>query len=307
MVHDTSRAMADDGEEGSAGLMTLLDLQSAGEGVFIGPPATGGGPARTRVFGGQVLAQGLAAACFTVQSDVPCHSLHAYFARPGIPARPIEYEVTSMRDGQSFVLRNVAAVQRDELTCQLLVSFGRDTPGPEYQPAMPEVPPPESFPPEAERLERMLEKAEPAQRVFLRYRSPIETIAVDAVDWTDRTPVTGPTRAWVRVREELVSDPRLHQCALTFASDMGLLGPSLRAVGAGFGDPEMQVASLDHALWFHRPFEWNDWMLFVVESLSVAGGRGLSRASYYTRGGQLVASVAQEGLMRKRDPLASRD
>jgi acyl-CoA thioesterase II len=297
--------MAEDGEEGGTPLMSLLDLQSSGQGVFIAPPAPSGGVARMRVFGGQVLAQGLAAACFTVPPEVPCHSLHAYFARPGIPARPIEYEVSAMRDGQSFVLRNVAAVQRDELTCQLLVSFGRDTPGPDYQPAMPDVPPPESFPPEAERLERLLEKAQPLQRAFLQQRSPIESIAVDTIDWTDPTPARGPVRGWFRVREQLVSDPRLHQCALAFASDMGLLGPSVRAIGGSFGDPELQIASLDHALWFHRPFEWNDWLLFVFESLSVAGGRGLSRASIYKRDGQLVASVAQEGLMRTRDPLAS--
>jgi acyl-CoA thioesterase-2 len=287
--------------------MTLLDLQSSGQGVFIGPMAESRGAARTRVFGGQVLAQGLAAACFTVPPDVPCHSLHAYFARPGIPGRPIEYEVSAMRDGQSFVLRNVAAVQRDELTCQLLVSFGRDTPGPEYQPAMPDTPPPESFPPEAERLERLLEKAQPIQRAFLQQRSPIESISVDVIDWTDPTPARGTVRGWFRVREQLAADPRLHQCALAFASDMGLLGPSVRAIGGSFGDPELQIASLDHALWFHRPFEWNDWLLFVFESLSVAGGRGLSRASIYTREGQLVASVAQEGLMRQRDPLASRE
>jgi acyl-CoA thioesterase-2 len=259
------------------------------------------------VFGGQVLAQGLAAACFTVPPDAPCHSLHAYFARPGIPGRPIEYEVSAMRDGQSFVLRNVAAVQRDELTCQLLVSFGRDTPGPDFQTTMPDTPAPESFPPEAERLARLLEKAQPLQRAFLEYRSPIEGISVDVVDWTDRTPVRGPVRNWIRVREPLISDPRLHQCALAYASDMGLLGPSVRAIGGSFGDPEMQIASFDHALWFHRPFEWTDWILFVVESLSVAGGRGLSRASFYTRDGRLIASVAQEGLMRQRDPLASRE
>lgn len=299
--------MTDEIDADEPTLMTLLDLQSSGEGVFSGPPAPSRGMARTRVFGGQVLAQGLAAACFTLPPDVPCHSLHAYFARPGIPGRPIDYEVSAMRDGQSFVLRNVAAVQRDELTCQLLVSFGRDTPGPEYYPPMPQTPAPESFPPEAERLERLLEKALPIQRVMLQQRSPIESIAVDFVDWTDTTPARGTVRGWFRVREKLADDPRLHQCALAFASDMGLLGPSVRAIGGSFGDPELQIASLDHALWFHRPFEWNDWFLFVFESLSVAGGRGLSRASIYARAGQLVASVAQEGLMRKRDPLATRD
>ena len=296
--------MAEDGAENSEDLLALLELQSSGQGVFLGPPAPSHGPARVRVFGGQVLAQGLAAACFTVPPDIPCHSLHAYFARPGIPARPIEYEVSAMRDGQSFVLRNVAAVQRDELTCQLLVSFGRDQPGPEYQSAMPDVPAPESFPPEAERLERLLERAQPQQRAFLEYRGPVENISIDMPDWNDPTPLRAPLRGWMRLRAPLLSDPRLHQCALAYASDMGLLAPSLRAIGASFGDSELQVASLDHALWFHRPFEWNDWLLFVVESLSVSGGRGLSRASVYTRDGVLVASVAQEGLMRKRDPLA---
>lgn len=281
-------------------LLALLDVRETGQGVFTGAPAMSS-LFRTRVFGGQLLAQGLAAASFTVPDDAPAHSLHAYFARPGIPARPIEYEVTAMRDGQSFLLRSVAAVQRDELTCHLIASFGRDQAGAEFQRRMPETPMPETFPPEAERNAQMSTRAGEAMRQLMEM-SPVESIRVDAQD-DERGDPEAPMRTWIRMRQSMPKDPILQRCLLAYCSDMGLLGPSVRAIGGKFGDPELQVASLDHALWFHRPFDFSDWLLFVSESLSVAGGRGLSRGSFYTREGVLVASTAQEGVMRKRNPL----
>jgi acyl-CoA thioesterase II len=279
-------------------LLELLDLKSVAQGVFSGPPSA---DTRNRVFGGQVLAQALAAASFTAPEGWPCHSLHAYFVRPGKPGRPIDYEVMAMRDGQNFATRKVVAVQRDEVNLELIASFDRDEPGASWQGAMPDTPPPESFPGEDERMTQMMEKAPPELREYMSRKRPIEGIRVDMRDFTDRTPWAGPTRTWMRVRSRLMDDPNLHRCALAYASDMGALEPSLRAIGGGFGDSALQVASLDHALWFHRPFRFDEWVLFVFEPVSVSGGRGLSRGSVWSRDGQLVASIAQEGVMRARE------
>jgi acyl-CoA thioesterase-2 len=282
-------------------ILALLDLQSAGQGVFTGA-ASQSAAFRTRVFGGQLLGQALAAASFTVSGDVLAHSLHAYFARPGIPGRPVDYEVTSVRDGQNYAIRTVVAVQRDELVFQLSASFGPDHAGPEFQSSMPDVPMPETYPPEPERTAKLLERVDAQRRSFLMH-SPVDTIPVDVWDPANPKPMRGPMRSWMRLREPIPGDPVLQRCVLAYCSDMGLLGPSVIAIGGNFMDPEMQIASLDHAIWFHRPFAWDDWLLFVSESLSVAGGRGLSRGSVYARDGRLVASVAQEGIMRKRNIL----
>jgi acyl-CoA thioesterase II len=284
----------------TAELLDLLNLQSTGQGVYLGAPA---GDGRARVFGGHVLAQALAAASFTAP-EWPCHSLHAYFLRPGKPGRPIEYEVAAMRDGQSFATRKVVAVQRDEVNLELVASFERGQQGPEFQPEMPEVPAPESFPGEEERTTALQQSAPPELHEYLQRKRPIEQIRVGARDYLDRTPSAEPVRTWMRVRGALMDDPNLHRCALAYASDMGALEPSLRTIGAGFGDSSMQVASLDHALWFHRPFRFDEWLLFAFEPMSVAAGRGLSRGSVWSRDGQLVASIAQEGVMRQRDELA---
>jgi acyl-CoA thioesterase-2 len=278
-------------------LLELLDLQSADKGVFVGAPSR---DPRSRVFGGHVLAQALAAACFTVDGR-PCHSFHAYFVRPGKPGRPTEYEVAAMRDGQSFAMRKVVAVQRDEINLELIASFDNGSPGAEHRAAMPDTPPPESFPDEATRTAQMLEIAPPELHDALRYKRPIELIRVDPRNFRDRTPSLAPLRTWMRTRAPLMDDPNLHRCALTYASDMGALEPSMRAVGALLGDGAMQVASLDHAVWFHRPFRFDDWLLFVLDSTSVAAGRGFNRGSIFSRDGTLVASLAQECVMRDRE------
>jgi len=286
-------------DEAADELLELLNLQSVGQGVFLGPPSRDGA---MRVFGGQVLAQALAAASFTLDGPV-CHSLHAYFVRPGKPGRPIEYEVAAMHDGQSFSTRKVVAVQRDEVNLELVASFQDPDAAeqPEHALKMPEVPAPESFPDESERIARALQSAKPEHHALLSRKRPIESIRVEPRAFGDRTPSSAPIHVWMRARGTLVDDPNLHRCALCYASDMGILEPSLRAVGTGFGDGSMQVASLDHALWFHRAFRFDQWLLFVVESVSVAAGRGLSRASVFSRDGRLVASIVQEGLMRKRE------
>jgi acyl-CoA thioesterase-2 len=286
--------------ESAAALLEILDLQSHGEGLFTAAPVQDG---LERVFGGQLLGQALAAATHTVVEDWPCHSLHAYFVRPGKPGRPIEYEVSPMRDGQRLATRKVLAVQRDEVILELTASFEREEPGAEYQQAMPAAPSPESFPPEDERIARALASAAPERRRFLMTKRPIEYIAVDEREAGDSKPCDGPLRYWFRVRGALPKDARLHRCALAYASDMGALQAAMRAGGVAFGDSSVQVASLDHALWLHRPFLFDDWLLFTFNALSVSAGRGLSRGTVHTRDGRHIASLVQEGLMRARTPL----
>jgi len=283
-------------DAGTESLLDLLDLQDAGGGLFIGPPSR---ESRFRVFGGQLIAQALAAASFTVDGR-PCHSLHAYFIRPGKPGRPIEYEVSAMRDGRTFATRKVIALQRDEPTLELIASFASDAEGGEHQYEMPEVPPPESFPNEAERIEDSLKGVPPAVAEMLRTPRPVEVIQVQG---RHRQGGARPssTHSWMRARCALTSDPNLHRCAFAYASDMMLLEPSMRSIGAKFWDDALQVASLDHAVWFHRPFRFDDWLLLASESTSVSGGRGFNRSSVFSRDGTLVASIAQEGMIRKRE------
>jgi acyl-CoA thioesterase-2 len=285
--------------ESAAALLEVLNLQAHGEGLFTAAPVDDG---LDRVFGGQLLGQALAAATHTVTEDWPCHSLHAYFVRPGKPGRPIEYEVSTLRDGQRLATRKVLGIQRDEVVLELTASFEREEPGAEHQEPMPAAPLPESFPPEDERRARALAQAAPEYRRFIERKRPIEVIAIDERDASDSTPSTGPLRYWMRVRGSLPSDARLHRCALAYASDMGALQAAMRAGGIPFRDSAVQVASLDHALWLHRPFRFDDWLFFTFNAMSVSAGRGLSRGSVYTREGVHVASVVQEGLMRARTP-----
>jgi len=281
-----------------AELLDLLDVSSQGEGLFLGGP---GPSAHSRVFGGQLLGQALAAASFSVPEGSVCHSLHAYFLRPGKPGRPTEYEVSVMRDGRRLAARKVAAVQRDELVFELTASFEPDSPGPEHAEPSLDAPAPETFPPEAARMQPWLEKLPPELQKLAR-NSPIEFIEIDARDWHDHTPSAAPVRVWRRVRDRLPDDPALHRCVLAYASDMGALEPAMRAVGLARGDSDLQLASLDHALWFHRPFRCDEWLLFSVWPVSVGSGRGLCRGLVHSRDGRHVASYTQEAMVRPRLP-----
>jgi len=269
-------------------LLELLDLQSVDDGVFMGPPSPS---VRSRVFGGQFLGQALAAACFTVE-DWSCHSLHAYFVRPGIVGRPTQYEVSAFNNGKSFCTRQVVAVQRDEVAFQLVASFQADQGGFEYQGQMPEVQLPESFPDEQTRRAAALEKASEAQRDLATWRWPVEMIPLESADKTTR-------RFWVRGRGQLPADPNLQRCVLAYASDLGALSVCMQAMDVAFGDPGLEIASLDHALWFHRDFRSDDWLLFDQQAVSVGKGRALSKGRVFDREGRLIASMAQEGVMRR--------
>ncbi len=272
-------------------LIELLDLEELEVNIFRGRSPQEN---RQRVFGGQVAGQALVAAGRTVEDRV-VHSLHAYFLRPGDPTIPILYEVDRIRDGKSFTTRRVVAIQRGRAIFHLSASFQKVEQGPEHQLVMPDVPPPESVEPWAEWMnERMDHIPEAAKQWMLRER-PIDVRYV-APPENDR----GAARqlVWIRARGTLPDSLLLHQCVVAYASDLTLLDTAQIPHGIVWADPRYQVASLDHAMWFHRAFRADEWLLYVQESPSAAHARGLCMGHLFTRDGKLVVSVAQEGLMR---------
>ncbi|WP_428698678.1 acyl-CoA thioesterase II [Stappia sp.] len=278
-------------------LLSILDLEPLEHNLFRGmSPQVGW----QRVFGGQVIGQSLVAASRTVPEDRFVHSLHAYFLRPGDPAVPIIYEVDRIRDGGSFTTRRVVAIQHGCAIFSMSASFQAFEDGLAHQAEMPDVPAPEDLPSEAELKEKFLANApEPVRRYWERDR-PIELRPVDMTHYFSRKKLTPAQNVWVRASAALPDDRRIHSCVLAYASDMTLLDTSLFAHGTSVFDPDLQVASLDHAMWFHRPFRADDWLLYAEDSPSASGGRGFTRGSLFSRDGQLVASVAQEGLIRVR-------
>ncbi len=269
-----------------AGLIHLLDLEKVGENVFRGvSPKT----QLQRVFGGQVLAQALVAATRTVPPARHCHSLHAYFLRPGDPEVPILYNVDPSRDGGSFSVRRVVATQHGVQIFVLAASFQKAETGFEHQAAMPAVPRPEDLP-----------DADPSSLLQGLWQSrPFQFRAVTPRGLGDRPARPPLDHLWFRVPPPLEGELGLHQAFLAFASDMSLLDTALLPHGKGILS-RLQVASLDHAMWFHHPFRIDDWLLYSQESPSASGARGFSRGLIFACDGTLVASVAQEGLIRPR-------
>ena len=282
-----------------ARLLALLDLEKIEENVFRGVSP----PERVqRVFGGQVLAQALVAAMRTVPEERSCHSFHSYFLRPGDPRVPILYEVDRSRDGTSFSVRRVVAIQHGVQIFILAASFQISEGGFAHQAQMPVVPDPESLEDDQEVLLRD-SALSPSMRAWVSQDRPFETRAV-----LGRGPLDGtgdrPARAaidhiWLKTRGSLPDDPNLHRVLLAFVSDMSLLDTALLPHGKSIFS-KVQVASLDHAMWFHRPFRADDWLLYAQDSPSASGARGFNRGAIYRRDGVLVASVAQEGLIRPR-------
>jgi acyl-CoA thioesterase-2 len=252
-----------------------------------------------RVFGGQVIGQALVAACRTVQGRAP-HSLHAYFLIGGDPKVPIIYEVDRIRDGKSFTTRRVVAIQHGQAIFTLMVSFHNDEPGLEHQVPMPEVPPPEELPSEAQIRATVLPNMPEAVQRYYRSERPIELRPVEYGRYLGRKSETGKFNVWIRATGKLPDDPAIHQCVLAYASDMSLLDAALVPHGRSLFEKDFMGASLDHALWLHRPFRADDWLLYAQESPSMTGSRGFSRGLIFRRDGALVASVAQEGLVRIR-------
>ncbi|PSC04775.1 acyl-CoA thioesterase II [Alsobacter soli] len=279
-----------------ADLLATLDLEPLEVNLFRGvSPQIGW----QRVFGGQVIAQALMAACRTVEGRRP-HSLHGYFVLPGDPKTPIIYEVERIRDGGSFSTRRVKAIQHGHAIFTLSASFQIEEGGFDHQMGMPDVPAPEALPDEAEMRRQILPlMPEPARRYFERER-PIELRPVDIQRYISRDPREPRFSVWVRASSALPDDPVVHACVLAYASDITLLDSALVAHGRSVFDSDIQAASLDHALWFHRPFRADDWLLYAQDSPSSSGARGFSRGSLFTPDGRLVASVAQEGLIRPR-------
>ncbi len=280
-------------------VVALLDLEQIEVDIFRGrSPA---GEQRQRVFGGQVAGQALVAAGRTVPAERPVHSLHACFIRPGDPNVPLIYLVERVRDGRSFTTRRVTVVQHGKTIFTLSASFHRSEQGFEHADAMPAVPGPDEVEPTADRLRRLFG---PAVDEFIA-DNPIDIRHVGPLTVeAERDPSLVSTRnvVWLRADGNLPDDQLLHVCIMTYASNMTLLDTVLLAHGVSWADGKVAGASLDHAMWFHRPFRADRWLLYVQDSPSASGARGLARGEGYTQDGELVVSVVQEGLLRSRQP-----
>jgi acyl-CoA thioesterase II len=273
-------------------LVKLLDLEPIEVNIFRGLSPD---ESRQRVFGGQVAGQALVAAARTVADDRQVHSLHGYFLRPGDPTVPILYEVDRIRDGRSFTTRRVVGIQHGRAIFNLQASFHVQESGLDHQLPMPEVPDPESLPDFKSRLQRYRD----VLGDWYERPRPIDTRYVegDPIGRRHRTPQPRQ-RVWMRADGDLPDDPVLHACVVTYASDMTLLDTTLLPHGVGWADDSVQMASLDHAMWFHRPFRADEWLLYDQITPSTYGSRGLASGWIFTRDGRLVVSVMQEGLIR---------
>ena len=276
-------------------LLDLLALEPLEIDLFRG---TGqGGETSTRIFGGQVIGQALAAAYGTVP-DRLCHSLHAYFIRPGDPEIPVIYQVDRARDGGSFTTRRVVAIQHGKQILNMSASFHVAEDGWDHQHPMPDVDGPDDLQDQRElRAAHVDELPEKHRADFLRPR-PIDIRQVAPRDFVDPEPTSDKNHLWFRMREAAGCTPQMQHCLLAYASDMNLLGSSLRPHGLTWFKGEVMSASLDHAMWFHRPFRADEWMLYDQVAQSTTSARGLARGSIFTSDGQLAISVVQEGLTR---------
>ena len=280
-------------------LIDQLDLEQLELNLFRGQSTDLGGKS---VFGGQVIGQGLVAAARTVEGRA-VHSMHAYFLLPGDMAAPIVYEVDRVRDGRSFAARRVQAIQHGRPILSLMASFQVPETGLEHQAPPPAVPPPESLKSVSELREQWLAEAgdHVPQRVreAARLAPPIEFRPIDP--WNPFNPQVSPPvqSVWFRTVDKVPDDPMFHQCLLAYASDYNLIPTALRPHGKTWLSGQMVLASIDHGMWFHRPGRVDDWLLYTMESPTAQGSRGLARGLIYDRQGRLIASVAQEGLMRE--------
>jgi acyl-CoA thioesterase-2 len=279
-----------------AELIALLRLERLEQNLFRGQSQDLGWGA---VFGGQVLGQALSAAEQTVPEGRTVHSLHGYFLRTGDAKQAIIYDVDRIRDGKSFTTRRVNAIQKGHAIFSLAASFQNVEPGIDHQAEMPDVPPPDGLPSELDLARRFKDFIPEEMRVRALAERPIEVRPVDPVN--PLQPDVRPPRrfVWYRAVGALPDDPSLHQYLLAYASDFNLLGTAMLPHGMSWVDRRLQVASLDHAMWFHRPFRMDDWILYALDSPSASGARGLARGQFFTRDGKLVASTAQEGLIRR--------
>ena len=278
-------------------LLDTLDLERLETRLFRGKSPQVGWQ---RVFGGQVIGQALVAATRTVEDDRFVHSLHAYFVRPGDPSVPILYDVEHIRDGGSFTTRRVVAIQHGKPIFFMTASFQGDEDGFEHQTALPDVPQPEKLLGEADLKEQIMTQAPEHIRAYWQRPRPIELRPVSLAHYFSTEKLEPRQNIWVRTTGPVPDKRHLQAAVLAYLSDMTLLDTSLFAHGTSVLDRTLQVASLDHAMWFHRPPVLDDWLLYSQDSPSAFGGRGMTRGTIFSRSGNLLASVAQEGLIRKK-------
>jgi acyl-CoA thioesterase-2 len=276
-------------------LLGILDLEELEVNLFRGRSPQEGSQ---RVFGGQVLGQALTAAGRTVERDA-AHSFHAYFLRPGDPKTPILYQVDRTRDGKSFTTRRITAIQRGRAIFHLEASFQQHEPGPEHQDLMPAAPDPETLPDFRERLEPLVRKAPAEVRRWLESERPIDLRYVTQFDPIEPEKLPPRQLVWVRADGRLPDTRLLHQCVVAYASDLTLLDTAALPHGISWIGRGWQIASLDHAIWFHRDFRADEWLLYEQQSPVAAGARGFTTGRLFTRAGALAVSVVQEGLFRR--------
>jgi acyl-CoA thioesterase II len=277
-------------------LLDLLDLEPLEFNIYRGRNRDIGSG---RVFGGQVMAQALVAASRTVPDDRFAHSLHGYFILPGDLDVPIVYFVDRLRDGKSFTTRRVTAIQQGQAIFNLAASFHREEEGIEHQSGMPDAPAPEGLQSELEKIRARADLIPPQLRSVLTQDRPIDFRPTD-VEPFDTTPRAPVRHMWLRASGPMTEPLIDHQAVLAYATDYGLLSTAVQPHGLTIRDPRLQAATLDHAIWFHRPFRMDDWLLYAMDSPVAAGARGFTRGTIFTRAGVLVASVTQEGLLRVR-------
>jgi acyl-CoA thioesterase-2 len=280
-----------------ADLLAILDLEELDLNLFRGNSPQSGWQ---RVFGGQVIGQALVAAVRTVDAGRPPHSMHAYFLLPGDPKVPIIYDVERLRDGGSFTTRRVTARQHGHPIFSMLVSFHGEEEGLDHQAKMPDVPGPDSLPSEAEVREKVLPTMPDPVRKYYERERPIELRPVEFGRYLGKKIPDGKFHVWMKTTGKLPDDPAIHRAVLAYTSDMGLLDTALVPHGRTLFEKEFMAASLDHALWLHRPFRADEWLLYAQDSPNLHGSRGFARGLIFKQDGTLVASVAQEGLVRLR-------
>ncbi len=276
-------------------LLRLLKLEKIENNIYRGQSQDLG---YGNVFGGQVVGQALSAASRTVASEFVAHSLHGYFMRAGDVRKPIVYTVDCIRDGRSFVTRRVVAIQKGHAIFSMSASFHANEQGYDHQDTMPDIKGPEGIEPEVEMARRLSDQIPGKILEKLLCKKPIEIRVVNPVNPFDPTSMPPEKYVWFKAIEKIPDDTATHRYMLAYASDFHLVSTALYPHGKTFWSPDMQVASLDHSIWFHREFRVDDWLLYVTRSPSADKGRGLNFGSIFTRDGVLVASVAQEGLLR---------
>lgn len=280
-----------------AKLLELLELRALDDCLFVGASEDLG---FRNVFGGQVIGQALMAAYRTVEPQRHAHSLHAYFLRAGDPDHEIIYEVTRIRDGRSFSARRVIARQHNQEILTLTASFQVDEPGFDHQAPMPDITPPDTIPSELSLRRQFAQMIPERIREQMTRERPIEIRPLQVLSPFKPEKLPPQKQNWFRAIATLPDELKWHHCILAYASDFGLLGTSLHPHGMTYYHRDMQVTSLDHSVWFHRDFRVDDWMLYSMDSPSASHGRGLNRGLIYNRQGILVASTAQEALIRHR-------